>query len=61
MLPGAEPGRAGPSRLGSARLGSAQLASPDGVISERGLSNISAVVIEAKATDMNSVLPCPRY
>lgn len=37
----------------------ARLASPASVISERWLSPISAVVIEAKATDMNSVLPCP--
>lgn len=37
----------------------ARLASPASVISERWLSPISAVVIEAKATDMTSVLLCP--
>lgn len=39
----------GPGRAGSFR--------PDGVICGRGLSHISAVVIDAKATDRNAVLP----
>lgn len=37
----------------------AQLASPHGAVLERWLSPISAVTIEAKAADMNAVLPCP--
>lgn len=52
------PGAGGPARArarGWGRAGRARAA--DSVISELWLSSISAVVIEARATDMNSVLP----